>query len=380
MSDNKITLQGDDKDINDDLNGECFIAGAEGEPEVLIRNNLIRFPSNSPAASENQKYGLIAFTSEQMNAFLLINTLFAIVSGRTHEQAAKVAYIRFLAARNGLVSPNFSTAINNVRYNHAVFDKADVSAIISNDTEQAQTAVKAINETLSSEFRKNTRKCFTNLVCCVAYIFRVRGHHYMDDFQERYQSLWARCLYKPDELPVEWELVATDALHAIMPAMLDEFWGICVNEARCAGTLIKRYDSAPAGAAGVVALDRGLSDVIMLFPGIVEKVPEAHAEFRSVLGSVSNNRWGGSINARFYGAARIRVDEAKIGALASVVMGIYEHLAPNSKLRDSMALKRLAEIAPATGGAIGIAARRAAQDERMNLIAYTAAVPTEEVD
>lgn len=170
---------------------------------------------------------------------------------------------------------------------------------------------------------------------------------------------------------LDWVYVATDSLHAIMPDILDEFWQNSARDAKCAGTLIKRLDSAPAGAAGVVALARGMTDVTMLFPGIVAKVPEAYQEFNRIHNVVQGSRWTGSINSRFYGVARTRVDEAKIGALASVVLGVYENLASNSKLRDSMALKRLAEIAPATGGAIGLAARRAAADERLNLIEYT---------
>jgi hypothetical protein len=195
----------------------------------------------------------------------------------------------------------------------------------------------------------------------------------MADFEDRYSTLWSRCLYKPEDLPLEWQFVATDALHAIMPDVLDIFWRSAADNARCAGTLIKRIDSAPAGAAGVVALERGLSDVVMLFPAITEKVPEAYEEFKSVVAQTKSSRWACSVNARFYGVSRARVDEAKIGALASVVLGVYEHLAPASKLRDSMALQRLAQIAPVTGGAIGIAAGRAARDDRLNLISYTVA-------
>jgi len=371
-------LAGSQDDLNDDLNGECFIAGAEGEPEVIIQNNLVYFPSDMPVATDQNQGSQIPYTVAQMNAFILANTTRSIANGRPGNQAAKIAYMRFLAARNGLMSPSFSTQLHNVRYNHAIRIPLTVAQVVQTENEEATAAIEAINNTLTVDARRNIRKCFTNLVCCVAYIFRVRGHHYMQDFHDRYNTLWGRCLYRPEDLPLEWECVATDALHAIMPDVLDAFWLDCVINARCAGTLIKRYDSAPAGAAGVVALDRGLSDVMMLFPAIVEKVPDAHVEFRAVLNNVNSSRWGGSINARFYGATRVRVDEAKIGALASVVMGVYEHLAPQSKLRDSNALKRLAEIAPATGGAIGIAARRAAQDERLNLIAYTQQPTVEE--
>jgi hypothetical protein len=313
-----------------------------------------------------------------MAAFLIVNVDACMRAGRSEDLAIRIAYLRFLAARNGLISPSFSTAAHNVRYNHARFVDETTAKIVANSKTTYAAATKAIKDKLVTRLRQEIAPKFTNLVCCVAYMFRVRGHHYMSDFQDRYATLWSRCLYKPEDLPLDWEHVATDALHAIMPDVLDQFWQSAAEDSRCAGTLIKRLDSAPAGAAGVVALERGLSDVMMLFPAIVEKVPDAHNEFRRIAHQTKSSRWACSINARFYGEARTRVDEARIGALASVVLGVYEHLAPSSRLRDSMALQRLAQIAPATGGAIGIAAGRAARDERLNLISYTVAGPSTE--
>lgn len=366
-------LVGSVEDINSDLNGECFIAGAEGEPETYVVNNLVYFPTDFPAATDTTKGTKQIIADDQMVAFIIANTRACLVNGRSEDNAVRIAFLRFLAARMGLMSPHFTVTANNVRYNHAIWADRDTKGYLKPAEPVAEDAHarKAIKEKLTLAVRKQMMPKLTNLVCCVAYMFRVRGHHYMADFQDRYVTLWSRCLYKPEDLPLEWELVATDALHAIMPGHLDDFWVNSAAEAKCAGTLIKRIDSAPAGSAGVQALGRGLTDVMMTFPGIVKKVPDAYKEFKTVESKVEGNRWGGSINARFYGASRLRVDEGKIGALASVVLGVYEHMAPNSPLRNSMALKRLAEIAPATGGAIGMAAARTIRDERMNLIEDT---------
>jgi len=353
---------------NDDLNGECFILGAEGEVEEKIEKNMVLFPEGFPAAGPGAIGQALAITAAQGNEFLVVNASHSIAVGRTAADAAKVAYMRFLMVKNGLASPDFSPAAHNVRYNHAVritdAQKDElVAAIEVNEGHKA-----AIREAIPADFRKKARRAFTDVVCCVAYIFRVRGHHYRDDILDRYVSLWARCLKRDVDLPVNWELLATDAFHAIMPDVLDDFWRSAAEGARCAGALIKRLDSAPAGVAGVMALRRGLSDVMMLFPGVADKVPDSYRYFTEVAGQVENSRWGGSINCRFYGVQRIRVDEGRIGALASVVMGIYDQLATDSKLRDSPALKRLAETAPATGGAIGLAARRTIAHPKMNLL------------
>jgi hypothetical protein len=357
---------------NDDLNGDCFIAGAEGEPEISTATNIVQIPPGFNGPNDADAGAVMEVNGAMANSIIKLNYVYLRNAGRAPDVAARSAYIRFLALKNGLVSQNFTVAAHNVRYNHtAQLTQADYDTMIALYTNEWRDNLVAV---LPAEVRKNLRLNFADYTCCVAYIFRVRGHHYKDEFEDRYKTLWARCLKTEAELPIAWQYIATDALHAIMPDILDSFWANCVATSRCAGTLIKRFDSAPAGCAGVSALKRGLDDVLMLFPGVVRRVPGAHAAFNRVVTSLANSRWGGSINCRFYGVQRIRVDESQIGALASVVMGIYEQLAHDSKLRESPALRRLAEIAPATGGAMGLAALRATKDESLSLIGSTDSV------
>lgn len=353
---------------NEDLNGECFILGADGEAEVFENTNIVYFPHGIPTASDATAGEPLTWTNSDINLFVYVNAVRLKAAERDAVISARVAYARALAGKAGLISPDFTTASHNVRYNHAV-------RLSEAQTVEARTALDAASDdrtafvnALAADVRTKLRKYFSDMVCCVAYIFRVRGHHYRDDFQDRYTTLWSRCLHRETDLVLKWVNIATDAFHAIMPDVLDNYWLRCTETAKCAGTLIKRYDSAPAGCAGVVALKRGLDDITMLFPGVVNHVPAAHVAFNDMYEKVQANRWAGSVNCRFYGAHRVRINEGEIGALASVVMGIYDHLAPDSKLRESPALKRLAETAPATGGAIGLAARRATQDERLSLI------------
>lgn len=355
---------------NDDLNGDCFIAGAEGEPEILINTNQTFVPHGLVGANAGAEGQAVVIPNDLANSFIRVNVARLMAGTRSIQEAAKVSYIRFLAFRQGLISPHFAPAAHHVRYNHCVqLNEADTTA----DNDAVTDAQKnEINAILSVEVRRQLRVNFADYTCCVAYIFRVRGHHYKDDFEDRYVSLWSRCLKNADDLPLAWKFIATDALHAIMPDVLDDFWGRCVANARCAGTLIKRFDSAPAGCAGLSALRRGLEDVSMLFPRVVERVPDSYAAYKDILTQLETSRWGGSINCRFYGVARVRVDESRVGALASVVLGIYDQLASTSKLRDSPALKRLAEIAPATGGALGLAALHAIRDDAFSLLSATA--------
>jgi hypothetical protein len=187
----------------------------------------------------------------------------------------------------------------------------------------------------------------------VAYMFRVRGHHFLDDMDARYEALFVRCLRKIEEKPAAWKLVARNAFHAIMPDVLDNFWKHCVEHSFCSGALMKRFDSAPAGASGVLALQKGVTDISLVLPGAFRIVQEQVGELDNIVKQCRDNRWGMSVNHRYYGVPRIRVDEAAIGVLASVTMGVYNQLAPGAELKNAPSLQRLAKLAPVTGGAIG---------------------------
>jgi len=361
---------------NDDINGDCFILGTEGEPEEDVALNHVIFTNGMPAATDANACQPVAFTAAEATHFIKGNCYRLFTNGVAFQDALYLAYLRFLAPRNGLISPEFTTNVWNVRYNDAKrLTVAQTGALVAGLTlgdggafaDQA-AFLAAWGGAANVTNKARARKMFTDIVCCIAYMFRVRGHHYRQDLDQRYKTLWARCLHVDADIQSSWQNIATTGLHAIMPQILDRFWQNAVQNSSCAGTLIKRFDSAPAGAAGIMALKKGLDDINMIFPNIVKRVPDSKLAFDTIYANVSGSRWGASINARYYGVNRIQFNEGDVGALASVVLGVYDQLAPTADLRDSMALQRLAKIAPATGGAIGQAALRTTRSDHMLLI------------
>jgi hypothetical protein len=361
---------------NEDRNGDCFILGTEGEPEEDIAQNHVIFCDGMPAATDATVGNAIRYTAAQVTNFVKDNTYYLYNSGIAFADALNLSYIRFLAARNGLISPEFTGNIHHVRFNDAERLPGAATVTFRNLYTNGAAGVAANEPAFTAAWnagaaaidKARVRRVFTDIVCCVAYMFRVRAHHYRADFDGKYKALWTRCLHADGDLPVSWQLVSTVGIHAIFPIVLDNFWRNCAANSQCAGALIKRIDSAPAGAAGILALKKGLDDITMIFPTIVERVPESKAAFDGIYQQVSADRWGASINSRYYGVNRVHYNESDIGALASVVVGVYEQLAPNADLKDSMSLQRLAKIAPATGGAIGQAALRTTRSERMTLL------------
>jgi len=346
---------------DDDLNGECFIVHGEGENLSPVAGTQVVFSEHIPRANENGKIRKVPFKTEHLRAFLLANTAYLKEADPkiSFKDAATVAYLRYLSVTNGLISPDFNPAVSHVSYNDAIeLSTEEYDALIDTDADIG---------VLTGSYRANIRDLFTDLVCCVAYMFRVRGHHYLDDMEVRYGRLFDRCLHPQSSLPLSWLHISRYALHAIFPSVLDDFWKYCKDNTFIAGTLAKRFDCAPAGSSGVLGLLKGVKDIQILIPTALTLSGKQVKLLEEMADKIKADRWCASVNARYYGATRLRIDEDQIGVLASIVLGIYERLAPASELRNAPSIKRLATLAPATGGAIGRIASNTVTDERMRI-------------
>lgn len=346
---------------NDDLNGECFIAGEVGEVEKFENFRVVGFYKNTPAATTPLE--IVPFTVSETSGFIALNA--RMVAAAKNQTLAlvhvKIAYVRFLAARAGLISPNFDKASHHVKYNEAEFiDQADLD--IAN-TAGTEAAVGAIEFTTGA--RKLLRENFANMVCAVAYMFRVRGHHFLGEMDNKYQALWKKCLKDDGNPGLEWSVIAHDCLHAIMPDVLDDYWKACVASSQIAGALIKRFDSAPAGVAAVRAVYTGAQDLQMAVPGIRERFIKHFDDLDNIMAQLRLERWAGSINRRYYGAKAVDFDEQKFGAIAAVIYHALKSFSAESMLLRSNALIRVANNAPITGGIVGRSIATAAADPEL---------------
>lgn len=339
---------------NDDLNGECFIAGELGEVEEIQEHRTIVLPDGLP--SSNQPFVGVGYNNQQACTFINENfyALKDCVNPVTDEQAAKIAYIRFLAVRSGLASDQFDPNAFNVRYNECVRLGAGAAAgafVTANAHDGNPNPLhQNIRPILVQAVRVHLRRNFTDYLCVVAYMFRVRGHHWLADMDDKFKDLWNKCLKEEDTPGLDWQYIAHHAIHAVFPVILDEFWERAVQASNVAGAMMKRFDSAPAGVAGVRALEAGMNDLAVTVPGFKNQFHELYQEKDRLVEKLKNERWAGSINRRFYRADDLGFNESKFAAIASTIMSALDQFAPTSPLRQSAALRRMAQSAPISGG------------------------------
>jgi len=335
----------------EDLNGDHFLGTQEGETLTNLGHHTFYFPHGVPSAANPHEN--VEMTSAQAGNFVCVNAtqLMALHGIADRAVAVKIAFCRMLAVKHGLVSPAFVAANFFVKYQETtVLTEAQTLAVHGLGGFVTPVQAKAI---LLPDLVKSLTKLFTDRVCMVAFVFRARGHHYTQNYQELYERVWEKCRYKPAEAQLPWEMIAVHCFHAIYPVILDQFWANSVTNFRANGALCKRFDVAPAGAAGPFVINQGLRDLLMVAPGIEARLEEAIEYLDRLLVELREHRFNGSVNSVYYGARKVVIDEKALGAIAATIKAAVDNLTENAPIGASPALKRIANNAPITGAVLG---------------------------
>jgi hypothetical protein len=333
----------------DDLNGDHYLGLQEGETLVRTDANVYVFPFDFPSAQEPQENVSISVAEMKAFCYCNYNYLKSIQeSGQVlynDHDAAIITLHRMLAVKHGLVSPHFRPADNYVDYSEAwQLDEEQTSKLIL-DVD--------FNSKVTVEEKKHLMASFVDRVSLVAFVFRARGHHYMDTYDELYTRVWQKCRYNLGHLHITFKNLATAALHAIFPCILDAFWVEEVSRSHVNGAIAKRMDCAVAGMAGPNVLKQGITDILMVAPGLEGRFQEPLVYLDEVLVKLAAHRFAGSVNSRYYGAPKVRFDEKRLSAIAAIISAALDALTEDAPLAKSAALKRIANNAPITGAVLG---------------------------
>jgi len=337
--------------VLDDINGANFLGLEEGETLVGTPINIYRFPPAFPVPLAYGDHPNI--TVDQAVSFLKGNAMSVHLADATITitEALIIAYHRLLAVQAGIVSPNWLPADNHVDYTETqIYPQANWDALIALANFPTDANVAAA---LTADVKAHIRRTFTDRVAIVAFVFRARGHHWMDTLEDLYQRVWQKTRHPAAELHLSWKHISRTALHAVYPTNLDRFWVDQTANSRVNGALGKRLDVAPAGFAGPHVLAQGLADLLMIAPGIKNRVAEANAYLAAQLLWARGHRFNGSVNARYYGAERGNLEEKRLGAIAATIKAAVDGLTDDAPLGKSPALIRIAANAPITGAVLG---------------------------
>lgn len=338
---------------DEDLNGECFIIGSQGEiEENIIEDNVVFAPGRPNIWVNGMRLADVPNTArdecnEWLHACMIANIdhLHTHVATLPDITVARIAYYRVLAIREGYLYFDDPHELHHCRYSLRI--QLPNTWIAPDDTTRVARSYALLNDADRAQMRRN----FLNAVCTVAYIFRIRAHHWAENLDTKYRDTWKKVM-APDtnETPlIDWRYFARNAIHAIYPDTLDAIWTDAVKNGKCRRPLALRYHSACAGMAGVKALRAGLDDLKGGMPKIAEILEPHEKELISIEQQIEGKRWAGSVNHNFYGQPGVVFEESKLGAAASFVLHSLEVLSNGAPLANSPALRRIANQAPITG-------------------------------
>jgi hypothetical protein len=340
----------------EDLNGDLFLGSQEGETLVNVDECTILVPSDLAEECAGVPMRKREMKIEHVNLLWRLNFANQVRQKISAKEAFAISYVQAIIVHRG-----FTGIVDEVQLANFHVKYTDVKVI--EDYRQVLTGEreKLFEDTgaqMRADFKKVMRETIIDRICLVAFVFRTRGHHWLDNYQHIYQRVWEKCRYSNDDVLMSFKCLARNALHAIFPVHLEQIWKESIDSNQCNGALAKRFNSAAAGTAGVVVVAQGLRDVLQVAPGVENKFPEDVAYLKAQDRLFRENRFVGSVNARYYGVQAQRPDEKRIGVLAAILRSLTENLASDSPIKDSPALRRIANYAPITGALIGTAAAR----------------------
>jgi len=304
--------------------------------------------------------------------FLNIQHINLVDNSISLNDAAVLAYYRFLCYKYKLTSPRYDPKTYFVDYNQCrqlADPKESPAEILSDDDlfmkqDRKHAISAAVTATLTAAVRREINTIFCNTVCLLAYMFRTRGHHYFDEFVPKLDRLWGKTVTSAIQIRATWKNLFTIGYHAIIPSVLDNFWTHCKDNNMCDDILKLRWDSASAGTAAFGAIRQGMNDLFSVLPNIRVRVKDAADYIDTTCDHLKANRWDHCINARFYDANGDRLDEKPVAVVAAMIRATLDAVAAGAPLLESKAMERAAANAPIAGAIFASAVRNLIRSER----------------
>lgn len=265
----------------------------------------------------------------------------------------ELCILRYLAYRHRLMCANYDKAEHYVKYNDAqVEDPTSPYSLLGEARgsdrypDHRETVMGLLGQNLQG--MKDITGSFANIVCVVAYVFRQKGHHYIDtaDYSEAYKNMWLKVKKNASVFVSTWANIAIIGLHAIIPCVLDLYWLSQSLKGRISPPLALRSDCAAAGTAAVFALRAGWDDARKVYGDLLYDQENCYKELKKLVDLCTEHRWRHAINARYYGETAERINMSRFSSLSATVIGVYQGAAPEATLLGAKSLQREASNSP----------------------------------
>jgi hypothetical protein len=342
-------------------NGDGYTACASGEPDIELDVEQYIFRDNSIDDAFDQE----TWVAADRQTFLIDNAHMLSVAADpqgetfirpfeplTVQAACRVAWLRMLLVNHKLVRAARTAGQYFVKYLQ-VFTNAD-GVMRRTDVERANGEQAIDAEFNTPEFKQwvvDVNNRVTDIICLVAYVFRSRGHHYLDDLEAVYSRMWGNVCRPPVDLALTWAQIARLVAHAVPPIVKDDYWLAATAAGACDGALVKRINCAAAGQAEMINVLTAWNDLQGVLGELRPRFIAIETELADLSATFADRTWDHSVNHKYYGSQVGPSNVKQCAMIAAVLIGLgqcMDGLAQDG-LHTSPALIRLAKQCPISG-------------------------------
>jgi hypothetical protein len=181
-------------------------------------------------------------------------------------------------------------------------------------------------------------------------VFRQHGHHYKQEFDQKYNTLWRATTIDSSPKYPGHELVHRVAIHSFGVKCLHEMFFENITKGKLAETFIDRQDVAPSGTA-VVATCWASFELMKSLPiwddlnsAYKQQIAELESQAKKLKDAEDAIKY--HRNARLFGKSRFQLDVSIAHSLAPVAKGFIVSLGTDSDLSKQRALDKRASQNP----------------------------------
>jgi hypothetical protein len=274
-----------------------------------------------------------SLTDEEVEAFFVVNYVALTRSGVNPDVATFLTLLRMNMVTSGFVAKSTNERavyVDEYEYNVDIPDEP-------------------IQVTITSEVNKFVADYWENIVAVVAHVFRVRGHHYKDEYEDLYSRTWAcTTIEVPTGIRMpSWKDISTIGLHCFGVKALHLVREAAFQGGYLAKGLEIRRNAACAGSAAVRTSAAALTEMRSnkWFSAFAEKFDVAIREILNQAVRLQNAGTRAHINAKLYdwNDRYMGIDETHVQTVAPYILGWIDTLDVREPITKQKAINKRAQ-------------------------------------
>lgn len=298
----------------------------------------------------------IEFTPEDSIRVIVPNYTKLVLGGMDRRKAIRIAVLRSLWIHHGNLLQTRSARctpidevdiVPDIDLNDFLYDDGEIRLDDDGDL-QPEGAYEELGKILKELDLQQWLTVAPLFWACVAHVFRVRGHHYKDEYQGLYENTWKGTTIDLPDKVLTWKEISRTAIHAFGVKALERSTQFYENRDVLSTNLLMRRDAVPCGAALVGTAFATLMQLqsapwyATLQQRYKTQIDGLIEEYKDV----STHGLACHINAGLYGLQKFEFRTESAAALAPILVGYINSLPKTSAIQQQRALVKHSDTNP----------------------------------